>query len=73
VPEGAPVRSDRPARPARQERAEVAALAPPETATNAVKHAVYEDRHQRTKQRPGRQRGAKVAQIDIARRLTEAI
>jgi transposase len=44
-----------------------------EAATNAVKHPVYKDRYQRTKQRLGRQRGAKVAQIDIARRLTEAI
>jgi transposase len=44
-----------------------------EAATNAVKHPVYRDRYQTTKQRLGRQRGAKVAQIDIARRLTEAI
>ena len=44
-----------------------------EAATNAVKHPVYKDRYQRTKQRLGRQRGAKIAQIDIARRLTEAI
>jgi transposase len=44
-----------------------------EAATNAVKHPVYRHRYQRTKTRLGRQRGAKVAQIDIARRLTEAI
>jgi transposase len=44
-----------------------------EAATNAVKHPAYRDRYQRTKTRLGRQRGAKVAQIDIARRLTEAI
>jgi transposase len=44
-----------------------------EAATNAVKHPAYRDRYQHTKQRLGRQRGAKVAQIDIARRLTEAI
>jgi transposase len=44
-----------------------------EAATNAVKHPVYRERYQNTKQRLGRQRGAKVAQIDIARRLTEAI
>ena len=44
-----------------------------EAATNAVKHPVYRDRYRATKQRLGRQRGAKVAQIDIARRLTEAI
>jgi transposase len=44
-----------------------------EAATNAVKHPAYRDRYQHTKRRLGRQRGAKVAQIDIARRLTEAI
>jgi len=44
-----------------------------EATTNAVKHPVYRDRYQHTKQRLGRQRGAKVAQIDIARRLAEAI
>jgi transposase len=44
-----------------------------EAATNAVKHPAYRDRYQHTKQRLGRQRGAKVAQIDIARRLSEAI
>jgi transposase len=44
-----------------------------EAATNAVKHPAYRGRYQATKQRLGRQRGAKVAQIDIARRLTEAI
>ena len=44
-----------------------------EAATNAVKHPAYQARYQRNKTRLGRQRGAKVAQIDIARRLTEAI
>jgi transposase len=44
-----------------------------EATTNAVKHPVYKERYQHTKQRLGRQRGAKVAQIDIARRLAEAI
>jgi transposase len=44
-----------------------------EAATNAVKHPIYKERYQRNKARLGRQRGAKVAQIDIARRLTEAI
>jgi transposase len=33
----------------------------------------YRARYQRTKRRLGRQRGAKVAQIDIARKLAEAI
>jgi hypothetical protein len=31
------------------------------------------DRYQQTKTRIGKQRGAKVAQIDLARRLSEAI
>jgi transposase len=44
-----------------------------EAATTACRHPVYRERYQRTKTRLGRQRGAKVAQIDIARRLTEAI
>jgi transposase len=44
-----------------------------EAATNAVKHPVYRERYRRNKQRLGRQRGAKVAQIDIARHLAEAI
>jgi transposase len=42
-------------------------------ATNAAKHPLYRDRYQATKQRLGRQRGAKVAQIQLARTLTEAI
>jgi transposase len=44
-----------------------------EAATNAAKHPLYRDRYQATKQRVGRQRGAKVAQIQLARRLAEAI
>jgi transposase len=44
-----------------------------EAATTACRHPVYRERYQRTKSRLGRQRGAKVAQIDIARRLTDAI
>jgi transposase len=44
-----------------------------EAATSACRHPVYKERYQRTKTRLGRQRGAKVAQIDIARRLAEAI
>ena len=42
-------------------------------ATNAAKHPLYRDRYQHTKKRLGRQRGAKVAQIQLARTLTEAI
>jgi transposase len=44
-----------------------------EAAVHASKHPVYRDRYQRTKTRLGRQRGPKVAQVDLARRLAEAI
>jgi transposase len=44
-----------------------------EAATHACQHPVYRERYQRNKHRLGRQRGAKVAQVDIARRLAEAI
>jgi transposase len=44
-----------------------------EAATHAGRHPAYRERYERTKRRLGRQRGAKVAQIDVARRLAEAI
>jgi hypothetical protein len=44
-----------------------------EAATHACTHPVYRDRYQQTKARIGKQRGAKVAQVDLARRLSEAI
>src|SRR5918994_1843722 len=44
-----------------------------EAATHACTHPTYRDRYQRLKARIGKQPGAKVAQIDLARRLTEAI
>ena len=44
-----------------------------EATMHALRHPVYAERYQRNKRRLGRQRGAKVAQIDIARKLTEAI
>jgi transposase len=44
-----------------------------EAATHAAHHPVYAARYQRTKTRLGRQRGASVARVDIARKLTEAI
>src|SRR3954453_13916065 len=44
-----------------------------EAALNACKHSYYAERYQHTKRRLGRQRGPKVAQIDLARRLTESI
>jgi transposase len=44
-----------------------------EAATHACTAPVYRERYQQTKARIGKQRGAKVAQIDLARRLSEAI
>jgi transposase len=44
-----------------------------EAAMNACKHPLYKERYQATKRRLGRQRGPKVAQIQLARKLTEAI
>ena len=40
---------------------------------HALKHPAYAERYQRNKKRLGKQRGAKVAQIDIARKITAAI
>jgi transposase len=40
---------------------------------HALRHPAYRERYQRNKRRLGRQRGAKVAQIGVARKLTEAI
>ncbi len=44
-----------------------------EAAMHASRHPVYRERYERTKRRLGRQRGARVAQVDLARRLAEAI
>jgi transposase len=44
-----------------------------EATMHALRHPAYRERYQRNKRRLGRQRGAKVAQIDIARKLTQAI
>jgi transposase len=44
-----------------------------EATMHALRHPAYSERYQRTKRRLGKQRGAKVAQIEIARRLTRAI
>jgi transposase len=44
-----------------------------EAATHACDHPLYKERYLRLRRRHGRQRGAKVAQIDLARRLAEAI
>lgn len=44
-----------------------------DAAATASRHPLYAERYQQIKKRTGRQRGSKVAQIDLARRLTEAI
>ncbi len=44
-----------------------------EATMHALRHPAYAERYQRTKRRLGKQRGAKVAQIDVARRLCHAI
>jgi len=44
-----------------------------EATMHALRHEAYSERYQQTKRRLGKQRGAKVAQIDIARRLTKSL
>jgi transposase len=44
-----------------------------EATMHALRHPAYSARYERTKRRLGKQRGAKVAQVDIARRLAHAI
>jgi transposase len=44
-----------------------------EAATHAARHRAYAERYQRTSARLGRNRGKKIARVDIARRLAEAI
>ncbi len=44
-----------------------------EAATHACRHPAYAERYQRTTRRLGRGRGKKVARVDVARRLSEAI
>src|SRR5262249_10875732 len=63
----------RPARPPPLTRRPLPCRALVEAATHACTHPVYRERYQQTKARIGKQRGAKVAQIDLARRLSEAI
>jgi hypothetical protein len=79
----APARSRPPVRAAALHRARdqlgarlqapLPALGAREAATHACTIPVYRDRYQQTKARLGKQRGAKVAEIDLARRLAEAI
>jgi transposase len=44
-----------------------------EAATHAARHPAYRDRYEHTKRRLGRQRGSKVARVEIARELATAI
>lgn len=44
-----------------------------EAATTAARHPLYRERYQRTAKRLGRQRGKKVARVELARSLAEAI
>jgi transposase len=44
-----------------------------EAATHAARHPCYRDHYQATKTRLGRQRGTKVARVEVARKLAEAI
>jgi transposase len=44
-----------------------------EAAIHAARHPIYRERYQRTKTRLGKQRGKKIARVDIARKLSEAI
>ena len=73
VPARAAVWRRRRPRPALQARPQVPALGAVRGRPEPRKHPYYAERYQHTKRRLGRQRGPKVAQIDLARRLTEAI
>jgi transposase len=44
-----------------------------EAAVGACRHPLYRERYERTKRRLGRQRGPRVAQVELARRLTRSI
>lgn len=44
-----------------------------EAATHACKHPAYHDHYEATKKRLGKQRGRKVARVEVARKLAEAI
>jgi transposase len=44
-----------------------------EASTHARMHPLYRERYERTRARLGKQRGPRVAQVDLARRLCEAI
>lgn len=44
-----------------------------EAATHACRHPAYAERYERTKRRLGKQRGPRIARVEVARRLAEAI
>ena len=44
-----------------------------EAATHAARHPAYRERYEHTKKRLGRQRGSKVARVELARELSTAI
>ncbi len=44
-----------------------------EAAQHAARHPAYRERYQRTRRRLGRQRGPRVAQVEVARQLAHAI
>jgi transposase len=63
----------RPPRPARQERPTLPAVGADRGRHHAACHPAYRQHYQRTRQRLGRQRGPKVARVEVARKLAEAI
>ena len=44
-----------------------------EASTHASRHLCYRDRYERTTKRLGKQRGSRVARVEVARSLAEAI
>jgi len=68
LPKGEPVGRQGPPRALDQTRPRYLRWAL-EATMHALKHPAYAERYQRNKRRLGKQRGAKVAQIDVARRL----
>jgi transposase len=73
LPTRLPIRRTRPTWPARQAGTALSPLGAGRGRHPHLHRPRLRDRYQQTKARIGKQRGAKVAQIDPARRLTEAI
>jgi transposase len=73
LPARLPIRQLGPARPDLEERFALSALGAVRGGAARLQPPVYRERYQRTKKRLGKQRGPKVAQIDLSRKLTEAI